>query len=46
MFPIMVTDLQFWLDFYKNADEAKTNFQIYRDSYIKESRPVKRPASA
>ncbi len=28
--------LQFWLDFYKNADEAKTNFQIYRDSHIKD----------
>ena len=30
--------LQFWLDFYKNADEAKTNFQIYRDSHIRDSR--------
>ena len=35
--------LQFWLDFYKNADEAKTNFQIYKDSHIKDVEPVKRP---
>ena len=33
--------LEFWLDFYKNADEAKTNFQIYKDSYIRESELVK-----
>ena len=28
--------LEFWLDFYKNADDAKTNFQTYRDSHIKD----------
>ena len=33
--------LEFWLDFYKNADDAKTNFQTYKDSYIRESELVK-----
>ncbi|MEI6127239.1 MAG: CFI-box-CTERM domain-containing protein [Pseudomonadota bacterium] len=33
--------LQFCLDFYKNADDAKTNFLTYKDSHISESALVK-----